>query len=66
MDGPIRLGDRALAIGFQNDRNSQEHIELAYRRIELQATTENHSQDSVQVPSLTSLTTVAFASEIQG
>lgn len=66
MDGPIRLGHRMLSIQFLNDRQAQRRVELAYRRIDMPATTTDHPKDSVQVALPMPLTTANFTSEIQG
>ena len=34
MDGPIFQTSRILTVEFKTDRNSQERLELAFRRVE--------------------------------
>ena len=49
MDGPIFRIGRLLSIEFQTDRNSQDRLELAYRRVETVDSVVDPSKNRLEV-----------------
>ncbi len=66
MDGPIRLGQRKLAVEFQTDRHGADRLELAYRRLEKLASTDSDRKSSVQVCCRTRPAIASVSLEIHG
>lgn len=66
MDGPIRLGQRELAIEFRSDRHGEDRVEMAYRRVEMLAAADSPRKSSAQTTLPAARAIATFASEIQG
>jgi len=69
MDGPVRLGKRVLAVEFRNDREAQDRVPLAYRRLESAESVMSGAKHSIHasVPEWSGAPqTHVLAQEIQG
>lgn len=62
MDGPIFRTGRVLTVEFKTDRNSQERLELAFRRLETVDSDLNPPKSHLELV----LDTPHSTSEIQG
>lgn len=66
MEGPVRRAHRSVSIDFEADRHARDRIEHAYRLIETLAMDSNPPKDSVQIDSLSVLSTANSKVETHG
>lgn len=66
MDGPVFRIGRLLAIEFQTDRNSQDRLELAYRRVEMVDSVVDQSKNRLEVVLRDQVVTPHLILEIHG
>lgn len=66
MDGPIFRSGRLLTVEFQTDRNSQDRLELAYRRVERVDSVVDPPKNRLEVGLVDQVVTPHLSLEIHG
>ena len=66
MDGHVEVGRRRVLIAFEADRNAEERIQIAYRKVQNTSREIHNAQCGVHTPQIAARPHTVTTTETQG